>query len=112
MHELLALQMPWLEWNEDRAIVFLSAKLSIAFISVAMIYGCAIRFARWLVAIASAWDLLDMPQKVMIWAQDEYVSIGYLVEPGLTLCALVMLFMPASNRWMAKREAVDASTFE
>ncbi len=107
------LQFPWSGWNRDWTIVALSATLTIAFIPVVWIFAFASRIARWLVTGFSIIQLLDVPQKLSIWlSSDVGINPGYFANPALITLALICLFLPPSNRWLAKKLEVDHAVFD
>ncbi|MEL6528788.1 MAG: hypothetical protein AAGK01_12720 [Pseudomonadota bacterium] len=113
MQAIYELRYPWIDWNRDWTIVALSAMFSIAFIPVVWIYCFASRMARWLVTLFIAIRLLDLPQQLTTWfSMRDVVSPLILFEPTLIVLALICLFMPGSNQWLAKKKETDLAVFE
>ncbi|MEO9461912.1 MAG: hypothetical protein ABJ242_04170 [Marinomonas sp.] len=110
--EIYALYFPGFDWTRDWTIVALSAVLSIAFIPAGLIFFRASKIARWLVTGFSLLGLLNAVSMIGIWIEGSATNFTYLREPVLNLLALVMLWSPSANRYFAKEEPVDVSTFD
>lgn len=111
--QIYELRWPWNGWNRDWTIVALSATLSIAFIPVAWICLFASQIARWLVTAFGALELLGVLQKLWLWiSADMGFGVGYFINPGLILIAILCLFLPPSNRWFSPDQEVSPAIFE
>lgn len=98
--------------SRDSAIIGASARFTIMLIPVALIWFYALNFARVMTivvtviwAVGSTFMLADV---LTISALAVYVTIS--VSPRMLIVGL--LVTPSANGWFAKKEAVDASTFE
>lgn len=109
---LFEANVPELDWSEDAVIVILSARLSIAFIPVALVWLFASRVARWLVTVLGLGKLINVPQAVELVADGEALDPTWTASLVLALLAVAMLFLPASNRWFALGEEIDPATFD
>jgi hypothetical protein len=105
--------IPAVDWTRDAVIVWQSMWLSIALIPIAMVWLSAVRFARWMVTIMAAPRLLGLlfvgPEG---WNLLGMVSPLMMASHLLTLIAVMLLFMPASNRWFADKGGVDPAVFD
>ncbi len=103
---------PTIPWNRDWVIVYYSAMFSIVLIPLVAIWAFASRIARIIVtvffAVALPWDLVVLRSAAM----------GALLNPlDLTIAivrtgAIVLLYLPASSRWLATDETRGAQIFE
>jgi hypothetical protein len=101
--------VPWDGWNRDWTIVVVSAIFSIALIPVTWIYCFGSRVARSLVTIFSLLKLANIPTVIFaIQLTGGPIKWQYFAEPALLTIALAALFMPASRRWLAIKEADPA----
>jgi len=109
---MLSENVPDFAWSRDAVIVLLSARLSIALIPIAMVWLGAVNFARWVVAVLALGKLINVPEAVHLFANEEQIDPAWMASIALGVLAVTMLFTPASNRWFAKQEEVDPAVFE
>lgn len=112
LEALLRESVPQVAWSRDAVIVTLSARLSIALIPVAMVWLCAVRFARWMVTVMALGKLVNLPEGARLVAEGGALDSAWLVSLTLGLAAVSMLFTPASNRWFAGEQEADPAIFE
>lgn len=103
---------PAFAWNQDWVIVYYSAMFSIVLIPLVAIWLFASRVARVIVtvffAIALPWDLMVLKS----------AAIGTLLNPLDLLTAIaravaiVLLYLPASSRWLGVRKSLDNNVFD
>ena len=92
----------WLTDSKDAMIVALSARLSIAFIPVAMIWWGASRLARWLVLAGTVIACLAM-------LGDPRPDAMALMRIAVTVLAVALLFTPQAQFWFDRRKADRAA---
>jgi hypothetical protein len=112
LQTMFAANAPDLDWTRDAVIVTLSARLSIAFIPLAMVWLAAVRFARWMVTVMALGKLFNLPDAVRVMTIGGAVDPAFLAALALGLFAVAMLFTPASNRWFAQKGEIDPAVFE
>lgn len=102
-------RLPDIRWTEDLALVASFSMFTIALIPIVWIFALRLKRARWVVL---AFGLMKIGVRVLHdkpvishggdSSSDQILRLG---ELGLILIALVMLFIPASTRWLdSKRE--------
>lgn len=106
----LAERMPGWHIGRDEAIVMLSARLSIAFIPVALVWLFASRVARWLVTAMALARLVNVPELVTILGHGGQVSLLWLGGTILPLVAAGLLFSAGGAAWFA-RDNPDVTAF-
>lgn len=109
-------RFPWWSWNRDWTIVALSAEFTIALIPVALIYVYARNVARWLVTVFGSIKMYVLLASVVhYWERFEVLLTPLLVEAGIYLLVIGLVFTPGAYRWFAKgshEENVDVAVFE
>ena len=110
----LQVEYPYFPWSRDLVIVWLCSWLSIALIPLAMVWLIAAPFARWLV---SGMTLLKAPGAVLSAASVLGSGGGggegeRLISFVFAVLGVIMLFLPASQQWFARRQEVDPAVFE
>jgi hypothetical protein len=101
-----------IDWSRDAVIVILSARFSIALIPIALVWLTAANFARWMVAVMALGKLLGLPEGLALVADGGAIDTAWLASLALGLLAVVMLFTPASNGWIAQKQEADPAVFE
>ncbi|MEO0590335.1 MAG: hypothetical protein AAFZ11_07205 [Pseudomonadota bacterium] len=99
---------PTLEWNNDLAIVLMSADTTIILIPVVAVWMFRSRIARILVtvmAIPTVWLLV----------QFAFLGLGVsgplLADSGLRLLAVALLYTPAASAWLRSEGDIDVGVF-
>jgi hypothetical protein len=109
-------RFPWLSWDRDWTIVALSAEFTIALIPVTLIYVFARGIARWLVTVFGSIKIYALLASVAeYWGRVEVVLTPLVIEAGIYLALIGLLFTPGASRWFAKEssgEDVDVAVFE
>lgn len=112
LQALLRANVPGIDWSRDAVIVTLSARFSIAFIPIALVWLTAANFARWMVTVMVLGKLINLPDGVRLVAAGGQIDTAWLTALALGLLAVAMLFTPASNRWFAQQAEADPAVFE
>ncbi|QUL37214.1 hypothetical protein [Erythrobacter sp. JK5] len=103
---------PWFAWDRDWTIIASSAELSIAMIPVCWIYVLGSGTARWVVLAFGLVKLLSFQPLLEVWLIAGPINPLWVIEPGLILFALAMLFTPATRSWLDRRDEPDETVFE
>lgn len=112
LQALLRANVPGIDWSRDAVIVTLSARFSIAFIPIALVWLTAANFARWMVTVMVLGKLINLPDGVRLVAAGGQIDTAWLTALALGLLAVAMLFTPASNHWFAQQAEADPAVFE
>ena len=101
---ILVRYVPAIAWNHDRTIVALFSQFTIALIPIVWIYVFAARFARWFIL---SFGLVKLAWVLFLLFAALWFGEGELLPLSLALLlgtALVMLMMPQSSQWLAKKK--------
>lgn len=104
-------RVPELNWSEDAIIVMLSARLSIACIPVVLVWVFSSRIARWLVTFMGLGKLINVPEAFRLAQDGAQIDPLWTASLTLSVMAVLLLFLPPSSRWFARREEVDPEVF-
>ncbi|WP_162627569.1 hypothetical protein [Erythrobacter sp. KY5] len=103
-------RVPIVNWTPERAIIASFSQFTIALIPLVWITLFASSRARWIVlafgVLKLAGTLLSAGSQVISKAPEVVV-----LEAGLVALALVMLFLPATSRWLGMRRDHDVAAF-
>jgi len=108
--QTIALQRayPTLEWNNDLAIVLMSAETTIILIPVVAVWMFRSRVARILVTV------MAIPT-VWLLAQFAFLGLGasgpLLADSVLRVIAVALLYTPAASAWFRPEEGIDVGVF-
>ncbi|BDI59872.1 hypothetical protein [Qipengyuania nanhaisediminis] len=104
-------RLPMIRWTPDLAIVATFSQFTIALIPLVWIYAFASKAARWVVlafgaikigyAAINTGDAILLKSPQVVW-----------LEKALVLIALMMLFVPATTRWLGKDEEASLASFD
>ncbi len=105
-----AARVPAVTWSEDSAIIAAFSVFTMALFPLVWIYGFGALRARWVV-------LGFAVVKIGLWwhgmttiALSGWIESVRWLEPALIVLALVMMFAPASTRWLKQNWEADAET--
>lgn len=104
--------VPDFAWSDDAVIVVLSARLSIALIPIALVWLLASNFARWMVTVLGLGKLINVPMAVRLVVEGGDIDPAWTTSLALGVLAVVVLFLPPSNRWFAQKDAPSPEIFE
>ncbi len=103
MQAMFVAAVPGWHFDRDLTIVALSARLSIAFIPVALVWFLANPWARWLVLFLMLGRLATVPGTLTALGPDEAVAPLWVVSLVLAVIATGLLFTRRSMRWFIER---------
>ncbi|MFB0611952.1 hypothetical protein [Aurantiacibacter poecillastricola] len=103
-----AARYPAFDWNRDALIVLTSARLTIAFIPVALIWFFAVRFARWMCAALAVFKLVQVPGTVASWLNGGTIAASWIAATVLGIVAVAFLFTPQAARWFRQGGRTNA----
>lgn len=95
----LATRLPGFAVSSDTAIVVLSAQLSIAAITLFLVWFVAAPFARWLLlamALVNAWGILSAVSRL---PGADFDFAATMLARLAALVAVGCLFLPGARRW-------------
>lgn len=104
-------RQPQFGWNHDMTIIVLSARLSIAFIPVALVWFLASRFARWMGIVLALGKLVNVPAAVATWQAGETLGPFFVTTHLLSFFAAACLLAPGASQWFKTRGRDDAQAF-
>ena len=108
--EVLRFDLPWVDWDRDRVIIFESALFSITLIPVVAIWCFASRIARGIVLVMGVFSLMSLIIAVLFVWRNGGDTWWAALAPLLVLSCVGLLFLPSSNWWLRKEE-LDLETF-
>lgn len=118
MHDLdaavaeVTMRLPGVPSTRDAAIVFLSARLSIALIPTLLVWFRASNFARWMVTLLALGRLVAVPDAWRVIADGQPISPLWLAGMVLAFAAVPFLFTPASRRYFSRQPEPDLAVFD
>ena len=108
---MIALIAPEWPHDSDAAIVYVSARLTIALIPVALVWLLASRIARWLVLALALGKLVMLPLNLSWLPAGEAPSPLWLASQFLSVLGAGLLLTPAAARWFRLGVCRAADTF-
>ena len=105
-------RQPQFSWNRDLAIIVLSARLSIAFIPVALVWFLASPFARWMAIVLALGKLINVPAAVATWQASGTLGPIFVATHLLSFFAAACLLTPGASQWFKTRGRDDAQAFQ
>lgn len=108
----LASLLPEMASDQDRVIVILSARLSIALIPIALIWFLRANLARWFVTLIALGGLASIPDAIVTLREGGSLSPLWVASAALKPVAVALLFTASARSWFSRRKGIDAATFE
>lgn len=113
---ILIERFPWWSWNRDWTIVALSSELTIALVPIVLIWFLGRGIARWLVTVFGGVKIAVLLSTVLeYWERLEVLLTPLMVEAGIYMAVIALLFMPGASRWFSRAvepRRADLAVFE
>lgn len=104
-------RVPQIKWNEDLAIVVVSAAFTIACIPAALVWFFASRFARWMIVGMAVLRLFGLPGMVEAMQNGQSDQVWPVIAVILTLAAARLLFTRQAAHWFRFKGRGDVESF-
>ena len=102
--------------SDDAVIVMVSAGFTIVCIPVVAIWLFGNNIARWIVTLFTLWGVVSfgmhLDERYVAVLLEHSGAVWSLIPKIATWVGVLMLFLPASRSWFARKQEVEHAIFE
>ena len=104
-------RLPMIPWDQDIAIIAAFSVFTMALFPLVWIYAYRSQRARWVVLGFAFVKVALWWQGMLVTNLEGWAQTARWLEPALTALAVLMMFAPASSRWLQRDREVELAEF-